>query len=163
MIKVNPYPYLFALVAVVALYAGHRTIVSMEVADAVKISKTIMEKDYQDKLLVAHAEARKKETKLELSALALEKVKDEEIKRVNGKLAVALDSLSKRPKRPSTPNHPKDASVVQACTAGELYREDAEFLTREAARADQILAERNYYYQRYESVRKELNGIDATN
>ena len=163
MIKVSPYPYLAALIAVVALYAGHRGIVNSEVKEAVAISQTAMQKDYQDKLLAEASKARKREEKLELNALALEKVKDDEINRINGKLDAALISLRNRPSRPSTPNNPQDAPIVEACTARELFREDAEFLTREAARADQILAERNYYYQRYESVRKELNGIDATN
>jgi hypothetical protein len=163
MMKLNPYPWLVAVIVCGCLYAGHKIVVSMEVSQAVSATTLKLEKGYQDKLLAAASDARKTENKLELSALALEKVKDDEINRVNGKLADALSRLSKRPQRPTTPNNPQDAPTVQACTAGELYREDAEFLTREAARADQILAERNYYYQRYESVRKELNGINATN
>lgn len=163
MIRLNPYPYLGAIIVLVALYGAHRHIVSNERDEAVAIATLKLEKGYQDRLLAAAAQAKKTETKLELSALALEKTKDDEINRISGKLDAALISLRNRPSRPSTPYAPKNTPVGEACTAGELYREDAEFLTREAARADQVLAERNYYFQRYESVRKELNGIDATN
>lgn len=43
--------------------------------------------------------------------------------------------------------------VVQTCTGAELSREDAEFLAREAARADGVLAERDYYFSQYEKAR----------
>lgn len=157
MIKVNPYPYLFALVAVVALYAGHRVIVSMEVADAVVSTTLRLEKGYQDSLLAAAVDARKTETKLELSALALEKVKDDEIKRINGKLSVALNSLSKRQSRPTTTNGAKTITTIQACTGAQLYKEDGEFLVREANRADEVAIERDYWYNQYENARKTLN------
>ena len=66
----------------------------------------------------------------------------------------------------ATPNI-SAAPVVQTCTGAELSREDSEFLAGEAARADQILSERNYYYNQYEKARlaveklnKETNGQD---
>ncbi len=163
MIKLNPYPYLAAVIAAMALYGAHRVVVVQKVTDAVHLSEQMMISKYNIKLLEAHNKAKQTETRLELSALALEKTKDEEIARINVSLDDALKRLRDRPVRPSTPNTPKDANAGEACTARELYREDAEFLTREAARANQVIAERNYYYQQYEKARKILNGIDATN
>lgn len=43
-----------------------------------------------------------------------------------------------------------------ALTGAELPREDAEFLVREAARADSITKERNFYYEEYERARGAL-------
>lgn len=163
MASLNPYPVIFCLVGAIALYTGHRVIVKMEVAEAVKIAVVKKDNQYKEAALIAVAEANKKEEKLEQSALALEKVKDEEIARVIGQRDAAIKRLSDRPTRPSTPIPTKAPEVGEACTARELYREDAEFLVREAARADQVVAERNYYYQQYEKSRKVLHGIDSTN
>ncbi len=159
MVNRLPYYLLAALIATGGLYGAHRVIVHNEVADAV----LLVEAKYQKQLINAASEAHKTETKLELSALALEKVKDEQINSITVERDAALKRLRNRPVRPSTPDTPKDLEAGQACTARELYREDAEFLTREAARAEQVMAERNYYYQQYEKVRKVLYGIDATN
>lgn len=49
-----------------------------------------------------------------------------------------------------------------ALTAAELPREDAEFLVREAARADSITKERNFYYEEYERARGALASHQRT-
>lgn len=73
----------------------------------------------------------------------------------------ALDSLRKRPTRAeaavSASTNP--ASAPQACTGSELPREDAEFLTREAAIAGLIAKERDFYYDRYEQSRLRLEAL----
>jgi hypothetical protein len=162
MLRLNPYPYVFALVALAGLYAGHRVIVANEVAEAVEIAETRLNNKHAQALLNAQEINRKIENKLEQHALTQERIKDNEINRITAERDDAIKRLRNRPERPSTPTPPKDSDVVQACTARELYREDAEFLTREAARAQSVIAERNYYYQQYEKVRKQLHGIDAT-
>ena len=49
-----------------------------------------------------------------------------------------------------------------AVITNDIYtKEDAEFLTREAARADRVTEERNYYYDRYEDARRLLQGENA--
>jgi polysaccharide pyruvyl transferase WcaK-like protein len=133
------------------------------VKEAVKIENIRLTNTYNKALLASREEADKKTIVLELSALALEKTKDETISRISNDLDAALKRLRNRPVRPSAPDTSKDSAVAEACTARELYREDAEFLTREAARANTVVAERNYYYQQYEKVRKVLYGIDSTN
>lgn len=74
---------------------------------------------------------------------------------------VALDSLRKRPTRAeavvSASANP--ASAPQACTGSELPREDAEFLTGEAASAALIAKERDFYYDRYEQSRLRLEAL----
>lgn len=95
------------------------------------------------------------------SALEDVRKKDEEIKAINSRLDSALSSLQHRPSR--TDNTPTPGARG-TCTGAELLREDGEFLAREAARADKILKERNYYYEQYERARKALaahEGADA--
>lgn len=76
------------------------------------------------------------------------------IKRLNSELL-------KRPKRTSSSVSP---SVGSTCTGAQLYREDGEFLAGEASRAQRIMEERNYYYERYEDARQQIermkNGKD---
>ena len=157
MLKINPYPYLFALVALVALYTGHRGIVSYEVNKAVVVAQDKLTRKHQDLLLQASTDARKTETHLENNALALEKVKNDEITRLTGQRDLAVKRLSDRPARTSTPNTPKTITNQIPCIGSQLFREDAEFLTREAYRADEVVLERDYYYKQYENARKTIN------
>jgi uncharacterized FlgJ-related protein len=156
MVKLNPYPWLAGLIVLMALYAGHRGIVTYEVKEAVTISETKIKKEYQDKILLASSQARQKEQEMEKTAKAEKKVKDDQIKSITNQRDVALNSLRNRPYRP-TPDSPKGASDRISCTGTQLYREDAEFLVREASRADQVMLERNYYYKQYEKIREQIN------
>ena len=90
-----------------------------------------------------------------------DKEKDEAIKRNTAAYQSLVNSLHNRQDRPS--NLPSNPNSPSTCTGAELYREDAEFLAREAARADQAVIDRDYYYEQYESVRRTLNqsGTDA--
>ena len=84
------------------------------------------------------------------------KQKDDKIASIDAELSVALKRLSNRPSRPASMPSPTTTTVIQACTGRELYKEDGQFLTREAARAEKVIAERDYYYNQYENARKEL-------
>lgn len=82
----------------------------------------------------------------------------------NTRLQHTIDGLLKRPSR-TTPVQgvPNTPACEAAGTGAGLYREDAEFLIREAARANSVVAERDYYYSAYtraEAKLKELNVKD---
>lgn len=94
---------------------------------------------------------------LEASHVKEVQEKDEKINRISADLDVAIKRLQHRPLRASNPN---TASSPSSCRGSELYREDAEFLTREAARAEKLIEQRDYYYREYENARRELNGIN---
>lgn len=82
----------------------------------------------------------------------------------NSRLQSTIDSLRKRPQRPTAGqvvNNPTSCETTG--TGAGLYREDAEFLIREAARANSVVAERDHYYSAYtraEAKLKELNVKD---
>ena len=157
MIKLNPYPWIFALAACGCLYVAHKGIVKYEVAQAVKTTQVKMRAEHQQELLIAASQSRKVEQTLEASHISLENIKDKQIETLNTKLAIASSELLKRPTRPATTNSTKAPNPPEACTGVSLYREDGEFLIREAARADQVVVERNYYYAEYENARKIIN------
>ena len=86
------------------------------------------------------------------------KEKDEQIANINDVLAASLKRLQHRPSRPQIITETREITIP--CTGRELYKEDGEFLTREAARAERVLAERNYYSQRYEEARLMLERLN---
>lgn len=100
-------------------------------------------------------EASELQGELVLKAKLSEEEKNEQITKLATDLNIAIKRLSNRPTRPtnSSPN-PTDTS---ACTGRELYREDGEFLTGEAHRAEKVRMERDFYYERYEQVRIRLD------
>lgn len=67
--------------------------------------------------------------------------KEIEITRLNANIDRLLDQLRKRPQRPSDAGVPQVTGTESngpGCSGRELYREDGEFLAREAARADKL-------------------------
>lgn len=62
------------------------------------------------------------------------------------------EALRNRPSR----SGPETTETRKTCTGAELYREDGLFLAREAARAERITKERDFYYEQYERARAAL-------
>lgn len=89
---------------------------------------------------IAHAQW--KEGVLQDAAQRLRSVKDAEIRDVNARLSAALVELRNRPARPApgADQVPGAGATPPGGTGASLFREDAEFLVREAARADEIRA-----------------------
>ena len=88
------------------------------------------------------------EQKHQAAADQIRKDKDAQIASINNSLADALIKLRKRPSRA------QDAANGQGGTGAALSAEDAEFLTREAARADIIRTSLSACYQQYDSLSK---------
>lgn len=89
--------------------------------------------------------------------LKLEEMKNEEIKNLDTAVNDLRSKLRNRPSRKYVTIYSDNPSTERACTGAELYKEDGEFLIGEAARAERVLIERNFYYEQYEQVRKKLD------
>jgi len=132
-----------------ALWAFHE----YDKAQAVKLVR-------QEMVLKAkeYAERTERATKaLEASLRSESKQKDAKIDSIQRQLADTIKRLQQRPVRP---NVVTVTEIREACTGRELYREDGEFLAREAARAERILEERNFYWQQYENARVKLEELN---
>ena len=86
---------------------------------------------------------RREQAETQLQAEADKRIQEKEIEitRLNANIDRLLDQLRKRPRRPSDAGVPKTPSLESngpGCNGRELYREDGEFLAREAARADKL-------------------------
>lgn len=119
------------------------------VQDALAAQRAIYE------LKVADEVQKAQETSIGLLNSALEdlKKKENEIKIISDKLSSLNRQLQQRTSRENSPPAARDSAP---CTGAELFREDGEFLAGEAARADRILKERDYYYEQYRRAKEAL-------
>lgn len=120
----NPYVLIASAVFMVLLAIGSYT-----------KGRSDMDAVWKERALVAERQARAKEQELQEAADAITKRYQAERTRIGARLADALERLRERPAR----------SVFEdsqpACTGGDgrsLSAEDAGFLVREAARADEL-------------------------
>ena len=102
-------------------------------------------------------DARAKEQELQQSADKLRKAKNAQINQLATDLADALDRLRQRPSRSGEGDLPQ-AAGTGGCTGANLFRQDSEFLVREANRADRLLADLAYCQAQYTKARQLLNG-----
>ena len=94
------------------------------------------------------AATQKAQEEHQAAADQIRKEKDAQITSINAQLVDAISELRKRPSRA------QDAANGQGGTGAALSAEDAEFLTREAARADIIRTSLSACYQQYDSLSK---------
>lgn len=100
---------------------------------------------------------------IKLAAAKLKGEKDAKIQKLDVALTDALERLRERPARDSGADMPGDpaAGASPGCTAAQLFREDANALVREAARADRLLADLAQCQGLYNKARDTLAGIAA--
>ena len=91
--------------------------------------------------------AREKEHQMQDATDQIRKDKDAQINAINNQLANALIELRNRPSRTN-----QSSNNGQGGTGATLFAEDAEFLIREAARADQIRTGLEACYKQYDSI-----------
>jgi hypothetical protein len=90
---------------------------------------------------------RDKEHQYQTAADTIRKEKDAQIKVINTQLVDAVSELRKRPSRTT------ETGTGSNCNGTSLYAEDAEFLVREAARADEIRIGLEACYKQYEAIK----------
>jgi hypothetical protein len=90
---------------------------------------------------------RDKEHQYQADADKIRKDKDAQINAINSQLVDAISELHKRTSRTDKTNSGQNG------TGTALFAEDAEFLIREAARADQIRVGLEACYKQYDSIK----------
>lgn len=133
----------------VALWAFHEYDKAQAVNEVVKQAEKAS-KDYKER-------TERVQKTLDASHRLALKEKDVKISSIERNLRSDIERLRNREVRP---NVVTITETRETCTGTGLYREDAEFLTREAARAEKVLTERNYYWQQYENARLELEKLN---
>ena len=105
---------------------------------------------YAKELNIAYANARSKETQLRAEAAQIRRKKDDQIQHANARLESMLEQLRQRPTASSVSDPTRDC---KAASGSELSREDAEFLAREATRADQLRSALEACYKQYDLLK----------
>lgn len=150
---------------VVAGIASHIFLEKRAVATAIIVTQTKIESVYKTKLIEAQEKAAKATADLNAYKVQADEEKAHAVQTITDKLNADIDSLRNRPTRADLSSSVSTAvaSARKACTGSQLYRDDAEFLTRYAARAATVVVERDYYYGQYENARRKLaeSGADA--
>lgn len=111
-------------------------------------------------LLEQHA---KNLTRMADATIALQTQKDQSYAQLQSKLRnsdarvkLLTDELRNRPERGTAPI---TTCPGAASTGAGLYRDDAEFLTWYSAQTQRLVEERDYYYERYEDARKQIERL----
>ena len=112
-------------------------------ADKVQAAWVAEQLSQAEQSAALQAQAQATTDKLKTDADQLRKSKNAQIARLDADLAAALERLSDRPPRPGASDMPALAGpgANASCTGAQLYREDGQFLARESARADRLLAD----------------------
>lgn len=152
MLNLNPYYWLGILIVLGGLYGAHRYVVY----EAVQRTTVQIEQRYETQRLQAEAAAKETTRLLQMSADRDRQLKDEKIASISAERDRLSRMLQSRPKRPTSV--PDNTGTKSSCTGAQLYQEDGIFLVWEATRADEVVTERDYYYNEYEKIRKTLNG-----
>lgn len=115
-----------------------------------------LNESHAKELAQAQAQARAAEKAMQDAADKLRRDHDAKVRVITNRLNTTLAQLRQRPKRPaSSPAKSTSAGPAPTgCSGSQLYREDSEFLAREAARADLIREGYQQCQQQYEAVRK---------
>jgi hypothetical protein len=95
----------------------------------------------------AEKTVREKEHQYQADADKIKKDKDAQIKVINNQLVDAISELRKRTSRTA------ETSNGKSCNGTSLFAEDAEFLVREASRADEIRVALDACYKQYDALR----------
>ena len=121
-------------------YRLNSTISSLKASQAEEVSRYYQAARTAEKALITATEG-------------IRRQKDAEIKSIGNRLQSALGELRQRQDRPSSTDTARDC---KGTTGAELSRQDAEFLAREAARADQLRSALELCYRQYDTVRESL-------
>ena len=142
------------LIAGLGAFAWHKN----KLSESSKLTKTEVVKEYANEALEQALEAVAVERDLIKQSLEDERKKTNEKQAIIVSRDALIRSLQQRPKRESAKNtNPISSISCPSSTGAELYKEDGEFLAGEAARAEQALIDRDFYYQQYMNAYKELN------
>ena len=150
------------ILAFSSAYLWHLSEVKITITEAVaEVELNISKENFKLKERSLNAQI-----ELQQSFDNIQKDKDAKIETLNARVASLTRSLQERPNRPEpsgVPNSTRIEGSKLGATGTQLYREDGEFLAREAARAEVIKEELLGCYRSYDEAKKKLDKFKAEN
>ena len=109
-----------------------------------------------DEKLAAEVASRRKESALRADADKIRGEYERKISSLNGRLDAALAGMFDRASRNQAGTDTGNHQTAGSCDGRQLFREDGEFLIREAARADTIRQAYQSCVEQYDSVKLKM-------
>lgn len=148
------YAIIGLVLAAIAAYTWHL----YQIDEQVKIAQGDVVEEYVNKAMEQVIETLQLERDVAKESLKIERKVNDEKQTIIVKRDALIVSLQQRPKRESAKSSVSEGGVsCSSSTGAQLSREDGEFLTGEAARAEQLMAERDYYYGQYMVLFNQIN------
>ena len=146
------------LISVIGAFIWHEN----KLSGARKEATADVVKEYSNGALEQSLEAVQTEKKIVEDALKAERKKNDAKQAIIDRNAALIRSLQHRPTREDSKEANSTAPEAgKSCTGAELHREDGEFLAGEAARAEKVIVDRDFYYERYEDARQQLEKMNG--
>ena len=140
-------------IAALAIFAGTQTLRLAWMTTAVeKITAKVKVMDAKARQI--DAQYRLTENTWKVKAAQIVKDKDNEIQAIDAERDAAIAELRNRPRRPApgTAEASGNGQAASGCTGARLFGDDAEFLIREAARADTTRIALKACYKQYDMI-----------
>ena len=148
------------LLVVTSLFAWHKYEVNKAVNKTIA-EQTAIYKKQVDELTI---KSLKVESELKTQVSTIKGERDAQIKNLDTKYRIAIDSLRQRQERNSTSNSTGDSSNAEStkgATGAGLYREDAEFLIRFSRDTEELKTQLKACYAQYDSVYDQLRNYKS--
>lgn len=133
------------------------------VEKAVEAARSSLTQKYSDEYVLGLESSLKASGALLADALKDKETLENEKTALSNTHKLMVDGLRNRASRAESKASSTNitaAPIVVTCTGAELSREDAEFLAGEAARAEAVLKDRDFYYKRYEDARNKVEKLN---
>lgn len=150
------YPQLIKIGIILAVIGGLYGSHTYFVHKAVNVKEQELRAEFRQQMLESIEDATRTEDRLRISLNKKIADRDKQIANITAEHARLNRMLNTRPSRED--NSPTPGSEP-SCTGSQLYREDGEFLAGEAARAEKLIEDRDFYYQVYLKTYNELEEL----
>jgi len=148
------------LLVVTSLFAWHKYEVNKAVNKTIA-EQTAIYKKQVDELTI---KSLKVESELKTQVSTIKGDKDAQIKTLDTKYRIAIDSLRQRQERSPSSNstgNSSNAESTKGTTGAGLYREDAEFLIRFSRDTEELKTQLKACYTQYDIIYEQLNNYKS--
>ena len=130
------------------------------------VDQTIVEQTaiYEKRITELTVKSLKIESELKSQVSTIKGEKDAQIKSLDRKYRVAIDSLRQRQERSTSSNstgNSCNAESTKGATGAELFREDAEFLIGFARDTEELKTQLKACYTQYDTIYEQLNNYKS--
>lgn len=162
-----PYKLIGVVVISLGLIFWHTTDVKLKVQAAESAVRLEMTQQYNKRTTELKDSAVKTQTELQNTVTKQQKEHNAKVHNLNLRIADLSNSLSDRPKRPSSdssiPGDTQDGTCTAGCNGQGLYQDDAKFLGWYAGQAEELKEGLIQCYRQYDTVKDTLDKFKIDN